>query len=141
MAENNAALPESIGRAFNHETREPHENTHVCILVAPPGAGEKLGPSDAGGPFDSLPWSESQNDDPGNGLALSKNAHWAFDEGLWSVGADHRIMIVAKRFTEHAPEGLRLGSYANRLLQFAAGVTLRPHDRYFASHRKYHGVR
>jgi putative restriction endonuclease len=31
------------------------------------------------------PWCETQNDDITNGLALSKNAHWMFDEGLWSV--------------------------------------------------------
>jgi putative restriction endonuclease len=28
-------------------------------------------------------WADTQNDDPANGLALSKNAHWMFDAGLW----------------------------------------------------------
>lgn len=30
-------------------------------------------------------WAMTQNDDPSNGLALSKNAHWMFDAGLWSA--------------------------------------------------------
>lgn len=29
-------------------------------------------------------WADNQNDDLQNGLALCKNAHWMFDEGLWS---------------------------------------------------------
>jgi putative restriction endonuclease len=31
------------------------------------------------------PFAETQKDDIENGLALCKNAHWMFDEGLWSV--------------------------------------------------------
>jgi putative restriction endonuclease len=38
-------------------------------------------------------WAGSSNDDIHNGLALSKNAHWAFDEGLWSVRNDGRIIL------------------------------------------------
>ena len=36
------------------------------------------------------PFAESQNDDIENGLALCKNAHCMFDEGLWSVRKDGR---------------------------------------------------
>jgi len=86
-------------------------------------------------------FSESQNDDIGNGLALCKNAHWMFDEGLWSVRADGRVVLAPHRFTENGPEGLRLQPYAGRLLQFAAGVTLRPKGKHFAEHRAYHDFR
>ena len=85
------------------------------------------------------PFSETQNDDIGNGLALCKNAHWMFDEGLWSVRTDGRVVLAPQRFTENGPEGLRLQPYAGRLLQFAAGVTLRPEVEYFARHRTFHG--
>jgi len=63
-----------------------------------------------------------------------------FDEGLWSVRKDGRIAIAPQRFTEQGPEGLRLGSYSGRLLQFADGVTLRPNPSYFETHRAAHGV-
>jgi putative restriction endonuclease len=37
------------------------------------------------------PWSLSQNDDPRNGLALSKLCHWAFEEGLLTLSGDYTI--------------------------------------------------
>ncbi len=86
------------------------------------------------------PFAENQNDDIENGLALCKNAHWMFDEGLWSVRGDGRVILSPQRFTENGPEGLRLQPYAGRLLQFAAAVTLRPKGDYFAQHRAFHGM-
>lgn len=87
------------------------------------------------------PFAENQNDDIENGLALCKNAHWMFDEGLWSVRGDGRVLLSPQRFTENGPEGLRLQPYAGRLLQYAAGVTLRPKADYFTQHRAFHGMR
>ena len=75
-----------------------------------------------------------------NGLALCKNAHWMFDEGLWSVRSDGQVTLAPQRFIESGPDGLRLSPYAGRLLQFAAGVTLRPKAGYFAKHRTFHGM-
>ena len=86
------------------------------------------------------PFSVSQNDDIENGLALCKNAHWMFDEGLWSVRGNGRVVLAPQRFTENGPEALRLQPYAGRLLQFAAGVTLRPKENYFVRHREAHGL-
>lgn len=86
-------------------------------------------------------WAASENDDVENGLALCKNAHWMFDEGLWSVQVDGRVVLAPYRFTENGPEGLRLQPYGGRLLQFADGVTLRPKSEYFARHRSFHGFR
>lgn len=71
-------------------------------------------------------WSETRNDDPQNGLALSKSAHWMFDEGLWSVDDNFRILINPRRFTEQGAEFLRLASYAGRHLQFDPASKLRP---------------
>jgi putative restriction endonuclease len=99
--------------------------------------------ADGGAIVDSAhiePFAESQNDDIENGLALCKNAHWMFDEGLWSVRGDGRVVLAPQRFTENGPEGLRLQPYAGRLLQFADGVTLRPNMEYFAQHRSVHGI-
>jgi putative restriction endonuclease len=86
------------------------------------------------------PFAEMQNDDIENGLALCKNAHWMFDEGLWSVRGDGRVTLAPQRFTENGPESLRLQPYAGRLLQFADGVALRPNAEYFTQHRIFHGL-
>ncbi len=64
-----------------------------------------------------------------------------FDEGLWSVRADGRVVLAPYRFTENGPEALRLQQYGGRLLQFADGVTLRPKAEYFSRHRAFHGFR
>lgn len=85
------------------------------------------------------PWAKTRNDDLHNGLALSRNAHWAFDRGLWSVDDDFRILAEPKRFQEWGPEGLRLTGYCGRMLQFAPHATLRPHSEYLRRHRQQWG--
>lgn len=85
-------------------------------------------------------WAKSQNDDPCNGLALSKNAHWMFDEGLWSVDDQFRIIVAKDRFTEQGPETMRLHSLAGRHLQFNPSAKLRPHLDLIRQHRQHHGI-
>jgi len=86
------------------------------------------------------PWAVSQNDDLGNGIALSKNAHWAFDEGLWSVDDSGRILVTSTRFVEVGGEQLKLQPYSGRFLQFANGVSLRPSPQSFIQHRVFHSI-
>ena len=33
-------------------------------------------------------FAQSKNDDITNGMALCRNHHWAFDQGLWSINPD-----------------------------------------------------
>ena len=40
-----------------------------------------------------IPFSESQNDHPTNGLALCKNHHWAMDRNLIAPGPDHHWRV------------------------------------------------
>lgn len=40
-----------------------------------------------------VPWSESQDDKPTNGLCLCRVCHWSFDEGLIAVGSKYEVMI------------------------------------------------
>ena len=42
----------------------------------------------------------SRNNDPDNGLALSKNAHWLFDNGLWSIESDYTVITADRHFAE-----------------------------------------
>ena len=39
------------------------------------------------------PWSVSHDDSLENGVALSKNCHWAFDRGMLSIDEDRKIMV------------------------------------------------
>ena len=86
-------------------------------------------------------WAATQNDDPTNGLALSKNAHWMFDAGLWSADENLRIVVNTRAFTEHGPEAFRLGSFAGRHLQFDPAAKLRPSGEMLRRHRTRLGFR
>lgn len=81
-------------------------------------------------------WSESQNDEVHNGLALSRNAHWMFDQGLWSVDDDLRILVNDRRFQEAGPDALLLRNLKGRHLQFDPKAVLRPDSRLLRLHRK-----
>ena len=56
-----------------------------------------------------------------NGICLCKNHHWAFDQGLLSIGDDYRI-IISKQFQEESP-------YAKPLEEFHGAIILLPNDR------------
>ena len=43
-----------------------------------------------------MPWSESRDDRPTNGMSLCRLCHWYFDEGLMSVGGEYQV-LVSKR--------------------------------------------
>ncbi|MCH7224534.1 HNH endonuclease [Haloferula sp. A504] len=47
------------------------------------------------GPAHLIPFSESHNDHPTNGLALCKNHHWAMDRDLIAPCPDHRWRVSA----------------------------------------------
>jgi len=43
-----------------------------------------------------IPWSQSHDDDPRNGMALCHLCHWTFDEGLFGVGDDYQIQTSSE---------------------------------------------
>ena len=81
-------------------------------------------------------FADSRNDDPRNGLALSKNAHWMFDQGLWSLSDDLTVLVAYDQFTEEYPSGLPLAGYAGRRLAGPADDGLWPDPVYLAWHRR-----
>ena len=90
------------------------------------------------------PWAKTHNNDIHNGLALSRNVHWAFDRGLWSVndpvGDQFPILIKPERFQEWGPEALGLLGYEkSAFLKFAEGTSLRPKPDYLRRHRHQWG--
>lgn len=81
-------------------------------------------------------FASSRNNDPRNGIALSKNAHWAFDQGLWSLTDDYRVVIARERFQEAGADPLLLVSYAGRKVTLPKDRTLWPDPKHLAWHRR-----
>ena len=80
-------------------------------------------------------FSKSRNDNPDNGLALTRDAHWMFDEGLWTVDSRNRILVAREVFTEWGPDARWLKSRHGKELHFLEGVSLRPATQHLAWHR------
>lgn len=82
-------------------------------------------------------FSDSRNNDPRNGIALCKNAHWLFDVGLWTIGDDYRIIIAKGMYSEVSPDQKPLASYQGAKLRLPSDEGLWPHPRHLAWHRKH----
>ncbi|MCB1129701.1 MAG: HNH endonuclease [Verrucomicrobiae bacterium] len=83
----------------------------------------------------------SGNDDPRNGLALTPDAHWMFDNGLWTavpVGNDLLVQVATSRFTESSPSGRRLATLQGKPSHFHAHARLRPMIGCLAWHARKH---
>ena len=61
-------------------------------------------------------FASSRNDDPQNGIALCKNAHWLFDLGLWSIDDNYRVVVADDAFQEECPAQESLISMAGKRL-------------------------
>jgi len=82
---------------------------------------------------------DSRNNDPRNGIALSKNAHWQFDRGLWSISDDYRVLINKKKFLEDGVQGQRLADFEGQRITLPGDPLLWPERIYLEWHRKNHG--
>lgn len=81
-------------------------------------------------------FSDSRNNDIRNGIALCKNHHWAFDQGLWTVKDDGSIIISKTSFIEDGEKTFLLCSYDGCLLHIDhVPIQLRPEIRHFNWHR------
>ncbi len=85
----------------------------------------------------------SGNDDPRNGLALTPDAHWMFDQGLWTAvprGDDLLVHVAVGRLSESSPHGRSLAAQDGRPLYFHEHARLRPAAEYFAWHSRKHRI-
>lgn len=85
----------------------------------------------------------SGNDDPRNGLALTPDAHWMFDAGLWTVipkGDELLIQVAIGRFEESSPHGRLLAQFHETPLHFHEHARIRPAAEHFAWHHKKHKI-
>lgn len=82
-------------------------------------------------------FSQSRNDDISNGMALCRNHHWAFDQGLWTLGRDFEVNVASDAFIEEAPNQLSLGAYHSRRVDLSGlAVEHRPSQKHLEWHRK-----
>lgn len=85
----------------------------------------------------------SGNDDPRNGLALTPDAHWMFDRGLWTaecLNGDYIVLVARGHFADFAPSGRSLSDYHEKPLFFPSEAALRPDPKYFDWHRQHRFV-
>lgn len=79
---------------------------YTCALT-----GYRCVTADAGSIVDAAhihQFADSRNNHPQNGLALCKNAHWMFDQGLWSLTDDYNVIVANTRFHESGADALLL---------------------------------
>lgn len=81
-------------------------------------------------------FSDSRNNDPRNGLALCKNAHWQFDRGLWSITDDFRVMVNRERFIEEGVSGQKLADFDGHRLFLPSDPKYWPEPTHLAWHRE-----
>jgi putative restriction endonuclease len=85
----------------------------------------------------------SGNNDPRNGLALTPDAHWMFDAGLWTAipkGDDFLIYVAKGRFTESSPHDRLLAQFHETPLHFHEHSRIRPDASYLEWHQGKHRI-
>jgi putative restriction endonuclease len=82
---------------------------------------------------------DSRNNDPRNGMALSKNAHWQFDRGLWSLNEDYRVLVNESKFTDDGARGQRITDFEGQKIFLPTDPKYWPDYSYLDWHRKHHG--
>jgi putative restriction endonuclease len=129
----NDSAAEEVGRNARFRIEVVAAYDYTCALT-----GQRLLTIDAGSIVDAAhihPFAASRNNDVRNGLALCKNAHWAFDEGLWSVDEQFHIMVAGRHFAEDCPDGKPLMSYQGQRLRLPRDPNASPDLQHFAWHR------
>lgn len=82
-------------------------------------------------------FSDSRNNAVDNGIALSKNAHWLFDQGLWSLSDDYRVIIATGCFTESGDGCKLLYELAGSKIRLPKDSSCWPNPIHLAWHRKH----
>jgi putative restriction endonuclease len=80
-------------------------------------------------------FADSRNNDPQNGIALCKNAHWLFDNGLWTLTDDYRVIVAEGEFTEAGVDQHLLKQYHGQLILLPAHCSLWPSPVHIGWHR------
>lgn len=79
----------------------------------------------------------SRNNDLNNGIALSKNAHWLFDNGLWSLRDDFTVLVAERHFAEAGESALLLSGMKDRKITLPANPSHWPEQKHLEWHRNH----
>ena len=82
-------------------------------------------------------FARSRNNALNNGIALSKNAHWLFDNGLWSIRDDFTVLVAERHFAEAGDDALLLARMRDRKITLPANPAHRPSPQHLAWHRNH----
>lgn len=80
-------------------------------------------------------FAKSRNNDLTNGIALCKNAHWLFDNGLWTIGDDYTVMVAERHFAEAGEAAQLLTAMHGRAIRLPTNPRHYPDRRHLAWHR------
>lgn len=81
-------------------------------------------------------FSDSRNNDSTNGLALCKNAHWLFDNGLWTLTDDYKVITAQGHFAEAGSDQMLLSKYHGQRIHLPTDAAHWPSLLHIAWHRK-----
>ncbi|MGO8752284.1 MAG: HNH endonuclease [Thermoguttaceae bacterium] len=124
-----------VGREARFRIRILAAYDYTCALT-----GYRLTTVTAGSIVDAAhihQFSDSRNNELGNGISLCKNAHWLFDQGLWTISDDFQVVVASDRFTESADKpDLLLSRLHGSRLRLPDDHSLWPSLVHVAWHRK-----
>ena len=82
-----------------------------------------------------IPKGERGTDDPRNGLALSRSAHWAFDEGIFTISDQYEVIVhpEAKRALSNLFPVIEAD---RRRIHLPSDTAYHPHQEALTWHRK-----
>ena len=82
-------------------------------------------------------FANSRNNDPNNGIALCKNAHWQFDVGLWTLDDDFRVVVAMEAFSEASPNQKPLTEMHGQRISLPRDEAVWPSKVHLAWHRTH----
>lgn len=82
-------------------------------------------------------FANSRNNDPSNGIALCKNAHWQFDVGLWTIDDEYRVVVARDAFSESSPNQKSLADMHGQRLLLPPNEAIWPAKVHLAWHRTH----
>ena len=77
----------------------------------------------------------TRSNDPRNGLALTPDAHWMFDEHLWTADEKLNVVVSKAGYSDWSPVGQSLAARHGLPLFFHPRASLRPDEEFLARHR------